>query len=247
MVVFGQFFNMYGIIYKITNKVNGKVYVGQTTGTLHKRWIKHCAKSTSKNRCRYIYSAIQKYGRENFDVVEISNCETKEQLDREESYQIELSNSLAPNGYNLKTGGHNTVYTEEARKNMSEGRKGKCVGKDNPFFGKTHTEESIKKMSLANIGRPSPRKGIPMKEQQKEKISKANKGKKRSPEWIQKMSKANSVKIICNETGVIYNSIKEAAEKLNLRNTSIGRVLSGARKTYHGYTFSYVETKKNVI
>ena len=53
---------MEGIIYKITNIINNKVYIGQTVNTLKNRWCKHC----HSNGCRMLYNAILKYGKDSF-------------------------------------------------------------------------------------------------------------------------------------------------------------------------------------
>jgi group I intron endonuclease len=52
------------IIYKITNKVNGKVYIGQTIRSLNTRFKEHC----KKPRCIALHSAINEYGRNSFEV-----------------------------------------------------------------------------------------------------------------------------------------------------------------------------------
>ena len=56
------------IIYKITNNINNKVYIGQTTRDLKIRWYQHCYKTKAKNICNRIYNAIQKHGKENFEI-----------------------------------------------------------------------------------------------------------------------------------------------------------------------------------
>lgn len=62
-------------IYKITNKINGKVYIGKTLNSIQKRWREHLIDS-KKRRCekRPLYSAINKYGEENFEIEQIEEC-----------------------------------------------------------------------------------------------------------------------------------------------------------------------------
>ena len=60
-----------GYIYLITNKINGKQYIGQTVKTVQKRWSRHLA--DSKNFDFYFYKAIRKYGKENFKVLSFKN------------------------------------------------------------------------------------------------------------------------------------------------------------------------------
>ena len=66
---------MLGLIYIITNLINNKVYIGQTIQTLEKRWQGHCRKSCSKNEAdMQIKRAIYKYGKENFTIKVIEEC-----------------------------------------------------------------------------------------------------------------------------------------------------------------------------
>ena len=82
-------------IYKITNLVNGKAYVGQSVH-IERRWMEHCLPSTHS----LIGKAIQKYGKENFSFQVIEECSV-ELLDEKEEYYISHYNSIVPNGYNI--------------------------------------------------------------------------------------------------------------------------------------------------
>lgn len=146
---------MFGTIYKITNKENGKIYIGQTIRTLEKRWQFH----TLSKGCKALHAAIQKYGKDSFEIKPIVHCNSYAELNAREIMCIKLFNSLAPNGYNLKEGGKSGSPNEEVRKKMSEARTGKKLsvetcrkmsmsrtGKGNSFFGRTHSIESLLKM-----------------------------------------------------------------------------------------------------
>ena len=72
-----------GYIYKITNKLNDKVYIGQTVKNCQKRWTQHkSAARTAKNNKIIFYNAINKYGEDNFtiDVIYEVSCITKDEL-----------------------------------------------------------------------------------------------------------------------------------------------------------------------
>lgn len=86
-------------IYKIENKINGKIYIGQSIEIEH-RWQKHLA----ANDDFVIHKALKKYGKENFDFSIIEECNSLE-LDNKEKYWIDYYNSLIPNGYNMIPGG----------------------------------------------------------------------------------------------------------------------------------------------
>lgn len=91
-----------GYIYKITNNINGKVYIGQTTRTIKIRFNEH--KDSAEKGYHYsLYCAMRKYGIENFSVEEIEQCSTEE-LDDREQYWISFYDSYH-NGYNMTLGG----------------------------------------------------------------------------------------------------------------------------------------------
>lgn len=96
-----------GIVYLLTNLINGKNYIGQTTHSLQFRFKQHL-RSNDKNMltCR----AVKKYGKENFIMKSIKRCNTRESLDYWEKYYIKKYNTLAPRGYNLTTGGNHYQY-----------------------------------------------------------------------------------------------------------------------------------------
>ena len=82
-------------IYKITNLINNKIYIGQSVH-IERRWKEHCFKSSNSQ----ISNAIQKYGKDNFKFEIIELCE-KEFLDIREQYWISYYNSIIPYGYNV--------------------------------------------------------------------------------------------------------------------------------------------------
>jgi group I intron endonuclease len=159
-----------GHIYVIKNKVNGKIYIGQTMRPIRKRLEEH---ETGKIGCRAIYNAIQKYGWDNFekDYYECSD----EDLNKHEKWMVKLMGTLSPDGYNLKEGGAGGKLSEETKQRVGDGNRGKFVseetkqknreaslGEKNPMYGKTgekspnygrpHTKESIQKMVEATLG-----------------------------------------------------------------------------------------------
>jgi len=120
------------IIYKVTNRINGKVYIGQTKQSLQKRWSNHCCKNS---HCSILHSAIEKYGAENFTVEQIDVAATKDELDKKEIFWISHYNSIAPNGYNISSGGNGNrghVPTQKTLMKRSLALKGIHMGNDNP-------------------------------------------------------------------------------------------------------------------
>lgn len=88
------------IVYKLTNLVNGKIYVGQTTRSLEKRFKEHSHCKTS-----LIGQAIHEFGEENFSREVLATCDSKEETDNLEVFFICYFNCRVPNGYNVAEGG----------------------------------------------------------------------------------------------------------------------------------------------
>jgi group I intron endonuclease len=137
-----------GYIYKITNKEDGKIYIGQTTQILEDRWRQH--KKIGSN-CRYLKRAFNKYGIDNFEFKLICIC-FDEDLDKYEIQYMEQYNSMVPNGYNLRKGGNSGKHHEETKKKISETLKDRTDifrPKTNYRLGKYHSEETKRKISDA--------------------------------------------------------------------------------------------------
>lgn len=98
-----------GKIYIIRNSINNKVYIGQTTQSLNKRFNGHCCYSKSDRSVNmYIKRAIHKYGRNNFSIELLEECSI-EDLNTREQYWINRYDSYN-NGYNLTLGGQDSNY-----------------------------------------------------------------------------------------------------------------------------------------
>ena len=90
---------MFGIVYLITNLLDGKQYVGQTTRTLEERFSEHAQADSLLGR------EIQRDGAENFSREILAECETPEELDAQERFYIKKLDCKHPKGYNLTDGG----------------------------------------------------------------------------------------------------------------------------------------------
>ena len=186
-----------GVIYVITNKLNGKQYVGQTRRLLEVRINEH-KRNISKGGSA-IESAIQKYDWENFTVEVLEVCPV-EMLNKREIFWIRELNSKAPNGYNMTDGGEGLVNpSAETRAKMSANHPD-VSGERNPNYGKKTPPETCAKISVANKGKTKGQKRKPFSEKHKANISanhadvsgekNPNYGKKASPETLAKMSEA---------------------------------------------------------
>lgn len=103
-----------GFIYKITNKINNKSYIGKTLLTPEKRFKEHISES-KKDRCknRPLYRAFNKYGIDNFSLKTIEECNNNILSDRE-SYWIKYYNTYKE-GYNATLGGDGKQYIDESK------------------------------------------------------------------------------------------------------------------------------------
>jgi group I intron endonuclease len=139
-----------GYIYKIINKINGQLYIGQTTKSLEERWRKH---KTTRSNCRYLKNAFNKYGLENFDFKLVCIC-FDEDLNRFEIDYIKKYDSLVPKGYNLRAGGENGgKHNDETKLKISNSLKNRIdIVRTSHQLGKAHTEEIKNKISKALIG-----------------------------------------------------------------------------------------------
>lgn len=126
---------MFGIIYLITNMSDGKQYVGQTTHTLEWRWKLHLSWAKKNLSCA-LHHAIRKYGVEAFKVEQLDSAESREELNKKEAHHIAWLKTLAPNGYNLTTGGEGFDISEVTRQRISLAGTGRFV-----------SEETCKKIS----------------------------------------------------------------------------------------------------
>ena len=153
-------------IYKITNKINSKAYIGFTED-IDRRWKQHVRDSKS-NQSRAIYRAIRKHGIESFSFeVLYQSKERKHTLTIMEPYFIKLYRGYSE-GYNMNEGGSNN-NTDKLRRASSERMKAnnpmKVLRTNNGSFKKGHkpviTEERNDKISKSKLGKNNPNYGKP--------------------------------------------------------------------------------------
>ncbi len=106
-----QIFPVYGIIYRLRNKLNGKVYIGQTTKFMDRRIRIHLDSDLPKYKDRkfkfYIHRAVRKHGRANFEVFQLCECYSREDLNWAEKFYIQefYDSWNSTKGYNISGGG----------------------------------------------------------------------------------------------------------------------------------------------
>jgi hypothetical protein len=198
------------IIYKTTNLINGRIYVGKH----------HLINSSYLGSGLLLDKAVKKYGKNNFkrDILEICS---KEDVDEREIYWIKkLKATVRGIGYNLTKGGTGgDTFTNNPNKESTREKLRKIS------TGKKHTEEAKKKISILRsgsgngmFGKIAINRGISPSEITRAKLSSANKGKgkgiKRSEEIRRKIS--------VSRTGIVHSAI----HKQKISRTLLGRKLS---------------------
>lgn len=194
---------IYGVIYLITNKINGKMYVGQTKQALASR-LKGHKNSNGTSRITY---AIKKYGVENFDIVQIDSAISLAELNAKEIAHIARLNTLDTKvGYNVSIGGGVVVVDRDAVERAAAKLRGRKVppeqvekmaatkrGRERSAKelavlqkmidgnkGRRHSDESRKRMSIIAIGKKMP----PCTAEHRAKLSKAAK-----EDWARRKAK----------------------------------------------------------
>lgn len=129
-------------IYLLTNKVNGRQYVGQTKFTAAVRWAQHRSLAKRRGGCMLLNRAINKYGSDAFDVQTLLECE-KEVVDDFESMFIDIYDTVGKRGYNIQRGGRHSTHSAETKAKMSRWHKdsGSAVAVSQWTLGGQHVRE----------------------------------------------------------------------------------------------------------
>ena len=203
-------------IYKIENKLNGKIYIGKTLKTIQERWKEHCH-DFKRERCekRPLYSAMNKYGIENFFIEEIEQCEANI-LSEREKYWIEYYGSFKY-GYNATTGGDGRSYLDYdlILSLWQEGKTAKEIAKI-----LNHDEYSVR-LAL-DI------KGITSEKRQERSI-------------ILRSKSVAKLDLNTDEILEVFPSQMEAYRSLGKQQSGhISQVCNGKRKTAYGYKWKWL-------
>jgi len=138
-------------IYLITNRLDGKIYIGKTKKSLEERWEGHIRRARTKDW--WFGRAINKYGREAFHIVEIDETPDFDTANKLEMMYIQLMESYKPEfGYNGTFGGDGVRPTIESRKKLSLALKGKFVGSKHPMYGRKHTNRQREANIISKTG-----------------------------------------------------------------------------------------------
>ena len=145
------------IVYKITNQITNKVYIGWSNKTVDARWAEHISDALKNQDNRKFYNAIRKYGTDVWIREVICEVNSREEAKSKEIEFIAENNSYY-NGYNATRGGdgnNGIVMSEESNLARSLALKGKPKNYIR-MAGKKHSEESKEKISQAHKGMKKP-------------------------------------------------------------------------------------------
>ena len=201
-----------GHIYKITNKVDGKIYIGQTICGFKKRYGNNLQKNTTNI---HLKNAINKYGIEPFEIIEIfDSSDSIDELNELEKYWIEFFGGINSGKiYNFTSGGLNAKLSDEFKEKLRIIKTGTKL-----------SEETKKKMSIAQKEKNAKmteeerkvygahKKGTKTSDDIKRKISETKKNAVNKKEIQEKIIAKKNKKVICLTNGKIFNSLKEAGE-----------------------------------
>lgn len=233
-------------IYKYTNTVNGKVYIGQTTKTLEER-----AQSNGRNyiESKRFYNAIKKYGWGAFIPSVIDLADTAEEANAKEIHYISAYKSTDPKyGYNISRGGDCKVMSDETKKLISD--KAKQRYKDpakNPMYGRKHSDETKRKQSECKLGKNNPMYGRHWTEKQRnlcgtkgKKLNLTDSQRKCLSERARYHGKRNAKAILCVEDDMVFRSATEAASFYEVDISALCGAANGKQKTCRGKHFKYI-------
>ena len=236
---------MYGIIYKVTNQQNKKIYIGQTVQTLAERRNNHYYKARQVNEYNtHFINALRKYPKESFIWEAIDEAQSQDELNNKEKYWINYYNSIEK-GYNTKDGGETIVVTEKFLKQCGShpfyafDLKGNKLGEflNQREFARQHhmSKGDIYRMLNNQLYYSN---GVIC-------ISKDSFTKQRLQECVE-VAKGKTTPFIARkiETGEVFGPFTnktKCKEFLNLKSNHIREVLDKKRKSQEGYIFQYCQ------
>lgn len=208
-----------GYIYKITNNINQKSYIGLTYFSVEKRWKEHISDSKKSNPEKYLYRAMQKYGIENFSIEVIEECNNSILMEKE-IYYIEKYETFYK-GYNQTLGGEGSLLVSDAEVDL--------------MIQEFHKVKSIRVVSK-NLNRDVQTISNHLKSRNIDVFMYQSEG-----------TNFERRKVYSEELDLSFDTISEAAQFLIDENytkakhssvmTCISRVVNGNRKTYLNMTW----------
>jgi group I intron endonuclease len=239
------------IIYKITNLMNGKIYIGQTINSLKRRWNAHCrGNRPGLNR------AIRKYGKDNFTIEIMYKCRNIDELNKKESELIVLYNSTFPNGYNLTSKCSNKGTSEQTKEKLRRIFSKRfseilCIDNNTVYDNISQASKTLgidRKLINDNLlGRTNKANGKRFVFTDVNKRQRSEDVRKERDERRKSKIEKRQMRIRCVETNIEFDSIKEASNLLKIATSLIGAVIRGHQDTAKGLSFRYIDDKLDSV
>lgn len=230
---------IYGYVYKVLNKINGKCYIGQSTKEFNLRYrhkgygaervfkYQECKKNRGTHYNEFLLNDFYEFGVENFELIyPLDVAFSEAELDLKERHYISLYKSnIFEFGYNKHSGGKikGGYYSKETIEKMRVNGKRIWIehydklmnsrprGEKHSFYNKHHKEETRKKISDSLMGRYA------------------------------SSNNPTSIKVICLDNLKIYDCIRDIERELNIQNQNISKCCKGKRKSAGKKKFMYLE------
>lgn len=230
-------------IYRITNLLDNKVYIGQTKDPKG-RWSRHKSDARlGKKRNWHLYDAMRKHGIDNFVFEIIAQTKIMAEVDQLETDLIDLYKSSDRDlGYNISAGGQtNKLVSVETREKMSKA----AMGREPWNKNKPCSEETKSLLSQANIGNKF-RLGVKTSDETKTLLSKINIGKKITKKTRRKMSQSMLGKNVGEKNGMFGKASAHA--KLTMEQAAeIRREYKAGGITFIALANQYGVSKKTIL
>ena len=218
-----------GYIYKITNKINGLVYVGQTTQTPKHRWIHHLTDSRTGSECK-LHKALREFGKENF-VQETIEEVPDSFLDEREVYWIKYYNSYYK-GYNGTEGTTAPPGTDIVVICLD-------TGIVYPSSAEASNQTGINRVHIAECARNAPKRATAGGLHWMQWEDYCDKG----PTYRKLGNELNSKSVICVETGKVYKSVLEASKATGIPRVTITKICRNLNKGPVKFHWRYNDNK----
>lgn len=238
-----------GVVYKITNLINNKCYIGKDSKGIDCRYKSHIRLlKRNKHSNTHLQKSWNKYGEENWKYTILENSSSVDVLNEMETYFIkEFCSNYADSGYNKTTGGEENIFSEESRRKISQNN-------SRYWKNKKFTQEHREKLSNSKKGSIAWNKGKQLSDSHKKHLSENHAdfsgknhpffGKHHTDESLFKqglLKRKSELKSLVSPDGMIFDintSVNKFCKEHGLVPSGISLMLSGKMNSHKGWKLS---------
>lgn len=214
-------------IYEIRNKINNKVYIGQSLQKTKHRLQEHVSKLRGNvHENPHLQKAWNKYGEQNFSISVLETTTSLDNLNKlEEKYSNQFKTLNREFGYNIRGTGNNRFLSRETKEKISRSKKGISV----------HTPESIAKIIKFQTGR---KHSLESRQKRSQKLKGIQWSKAVIDSWVLGHRKGKQYPILISPNGKEHrvNNMTSFARKYKLVQQCLSRLINNQTKAYRGWT-----------